>query len=252
MTPRTWMTGLITSTRAGPIPRQNPANPSFLRMACAASIADSLTLRTVLSPSTGVPAFSTSVASAYVFGTMTACADCAVWTVQMGLVVSVVIDPIVTRDSSEAAPGRGLPAMRPARMPSAVVSACGAVEVCARRRSKTDRASSSVRQMGMASWVPRRTEAIVHPVGDDDPQKTATKTRVQSGQAFGLPCLLQRVFETLHMSSTSLFQSQSGEGIGRKSGRRREIGNGRGLPTVSPVLPVWTGRPLAWRGLPMG
>lgn len=139
------MTGLMTRIKAGPIPRQNPLTPSFFKMACTASIADSLTLRTVGSPSTGVPVCSTSFASVPVFGTTTACAACAVCTVQIGLVVSVVIDPVI-RPAQTLYSLVSAPAMRPARIPSAVVNACGVVAVFARRRSSTDRASSSERQ----------------------------------------------------------------------------------------------------------
>lgn len=55
--------------------------------------------------------------------TVTARVDWAVWTVQMGFVVSVVMDPVAALAGSTAASSEGSPATKPAMMPSAVDSA---------------------------------------------------------------------------------------------------------------------------------
>lgn len=76
----------MTKIKAGPIPLQNPLTPSVLRIRAIASLADNLTFCVW-------PLFRTSPVAESVLGTVTAWADWAVWTVQMGFVAMVVIEP---------------------------------------------------------------------------------------------------------------------------------------------------------------
>jgi hypothetical protein len=70
---------------------------------------------------------------------VTARVACAVWTVQMGLVVRVVIEPIVSSTQGNDS----LPATSPAIIPSEVVRAAALVADPALRRSSKALISSS-------------------------------------------------------------------------------------------------------------